>query len=121
MKTVRDEFLEMTYNKDQRKMLVCLTPNLHGNGLVMDKTSRYKISFDQYMLEYRSLLLENYLIDDGHMIIITEKGRRLVHRGGFSPSLMKRAINAMTTNATTIISIVALLISILSYLKDRIV
>ena len=54
---------------------------------------------------------------DGKIIFITRKGKLFIKDGGYPSSLYSITINAIKSNIATIISIIAVIISILSYFK----
>ena len=56
--------------------------------------------------------------DEGKLITITRKGRLFIKDGGYPSSGMRMIMKAIKDNRATIISVIAIIISILSYLKD---
>ena len=78
----------------------------------------FMVSDDLEKLEYLTSIPTTTAQGDGKIITITRKGKLFIKGGGYPSSGYRIIKHAIITNKTTIISIIALIISILSYLNN---
>jgi len=96
--------------KSESIFIICLT-------IKMDVDLLFTISDDLETDGYVTLLSTTSKYMDGKIITITRRGRLFNKDGGYPSSGIKIIINAVKTNKATIMSVIAIIISILSYLK----
>lgn len=85
--------------------------------LGIDINLLFTISKDLLKDEYTTELSTTTRNGDGKIITITRKGKLHINDGGYPSSGIRIIKTAIITNKATIISIIALIVSILSYLK----
>jgi len=133
MKTIRDDILELFYDRKNGTSRNCSLAFTKYPGICNDILVRHKVEFQQYVNIIHELDVEGYIMilgkekdqnqpwyrsleyENQQLVVLTTKGIRKIRYGGFKPNkfdYIAGYIQERQVTIATILSLVSLIISI---------